>query len=202
MRESPGEGGGCDDHAVQRRERSASTETQGVCGCNEVLGEGPRAGQEPGEVNGGKARHARPPKELPKGQGSYRWVLNGRKHGHVCSGRQLGGRRGRWRMEAEVQDRDLWRSGREHRMERQDVTGLGDRLQVGVGKRRRRGLRGEERVAGKEPRPFGTWSSVDAWTLSRCSLAGKAGVYFSRCYCLTFGALGQKMYRKAEISWA
>lgn len=87
-------------------------------------------------------------------------------------------------------------------MERQDVTGLGDRLQVGVGKRRRRGLQGEERVAGKEPRPFGTWSSVDAWTLSRCSLAGKAGVYFSRSYCLTFGALGQKMYRKAEISWA
>lgn len=50
--------------------------------------------------------------------------------------------------------------------------------------------------------PSGHGARVDARTLSRCSLAGKAGVYFSRSYRLTFGALGQKMYRKAEISWA
>lgn len=41
--------------------------------------------------------------------------------------------------------------------------------------------------------PLGHGARVHAWTLSRGSLARKAGAYFSTTYRLTFGALGQKM---------
>lgn len=90
-------------------------------------------------MTGGKVRCARAPKQLPKSQGSYRGVLNGRKRGHACcSGRLLGGRSGAWHWKVANGSGSSGLRFTEIRARAQDggqdVTGLGDRLRAGVGK--------------------------------------------------------------------